>query len=169
MSDKKVFVTVGTTQFDELIHHVSSSQTVEVLKKLGYTELMLQIGNGTEPDIPDVKNFDIEYYQFKNSLEEDIQTASLVISHAGSGSIMDVLGAKKPLLVVINEKLMDNHQYEVAEKFADVGYLYYCTTSKLVETLESVNFTDLKPYVPGDPYKFASVLDNIMGFSLPKS
>ncbi|GMG21787.1 unnamed protein product [Ambrosiozyma monospora] len=50
----------------------------------------------------------------------------LVISHAGTGSILDTLrcpGVR--LLVVINSKLLDNHQLDIAEAFADMGVLKF--------------------------------------------
>jgi UDP-N-acetylglucosamine transferase subunit ALG13 len=33
-----------------------------------------------------------------------------VVSHAGAGSVFEALGGRRPLLVVVNETLMDNHQ-----------------------------------------------------------
>ncbi|KAK6185057.1 hypothetical protein SNE40_007378 [Patella caerulea] len=166
---KTVFVTVGTTQFDDLIQTICSTSVTEELNKLGYTDLILQIGNGKDPERVDEQNLNIKFYRFKNSIEEDISNASLVISHAGAGSILDVLGAGKPLLVAINENLMDNHQIEVAQRFSNEGFLYYCKPSQLVETLQDVNFDALKPYEPGKPEKFAKVLDRIMGFTQPDS
>ncbi|GME85011.1 unnamed protein product [Ambrosiozyma monospora] len=50
----------------------------------------------------------------------------LVISHAGTGSILDTLrcpGVR--LLVVINSKLLDNHQLDIAEAFANMGVLKF--------------------------------------------
>lgn len=45
----------------------------------------------------------------------------------GAGSCLEVLGAGKPLLVVVNDKLMDNHQLELAKKLQADGHLLYCT------------------------------------------
>lgn len=45
----------------------------------------------------------------------------------GAGSILETLKLKKPLIVVVNEKLMDNHQIELAEAFHQMNNLYYCT------------------------------------------
>jgi len=38
---------------------------------------------------------------------------------------LEVLGAGKPLVVVINEDLMANHQMELASKLFDEGHLFY--------------------------------------------
>ena len=45
----------------------------------------------------------------------------------GAGSVMETLAAGKPLVVIINERLMDNHQLELAERLAEDGHLLYGT------------------------------------------
>ncbi|TGZ39023.1 Uncharacterized protein DBV15_02387 [Temnothorax longispinosus] len=51
MSDKTVFVTVGTTKFDDLITTVLSRAVLEALSARGYKHLILQIGNSDlKPD-----------------------------------------------------------------------------------------------------------------------
>lgn len=58
------------------------------LKKLGYSKVTLQIGNGDcVPDVSvceQIPGLVVEYFQFKSSIKEDIESADLVISHAGN-------------------------------------------------------------------------------------
>jgi beta-1,4-N-acetylglucosaminyltransferase len=50
----------------------------------------------------------------------------LIISHAGSGSILEALELGKKLVVVINNGLMDNHQMELAGRLSEMGCLVMC-------------------------------------------
>ena len=164
----QVFVTVGTTQFDQLVQTVSSLDFLQKLRKLGYSKVTFQTGRGESvPDIArdQVPGLVVEYYQFKSSIREDIESADLVISHAGAGSVLETLGAGKPLLVVINDELMGNHQTELARQLYKDGHLYYCNCSTLSETLDTANFSILKPFSPGKPEVFSNFLDKLMGFS----
>nr|XP_020640099.1 putative bifunctional UDP-N-acetylglucosamine transferase and deubiquitinase ALG13 [Pogona vitticeps] len=160
---KSVFVTVGTTSFDDLIAAVTAPEALQVLQDLGYQKLVLQVGRGAVcPDAFTTAAFTLDVFRFKNSISADVQTADLVISHAGAGSCLEVLEAGKPLLVVVNDKLMDNHQLELAKQLCRDGHLFYCNTRTLVETLQSMDVSTLKPFPPGQPEKFAAFLDKVM-------
>ncbi|RMX61096.1 hypothetical protein pdam_00010520 [Pocillopora damicornis] len=161
----KVFVTVGTTSFDRLIETVSSKAFLELFEKLGYGSVVLQIGRGVfEPEIIDKKNLSMQYYRYKDSIAEDIQSASLVISHAGAGSVLETLQAGRPLIVVINELLMDNHQLELASQLAEDGHLSYATCGTLESIIREQNFSKLKHFPSGKPELFSMFLDKVMGF-----
>jgi UDP-N-acetylglucosamine transferase subunit ALG13 len=47
--------------------------------------MLMQIGRGLEPPITSFSNdgFEMDYYRYKDSINEDIKSADLVISHAG--------------------------------------------------------------------------------------
>jgi len=140
MSTKSVFVTVGTTKFDELIASITERNTLEALKHKGYTSMIVQMGNGTfliEPS--DV--MEISSYKFKPDIGPDMNNSDLVISHGGAGSIMQALDHGKPLLVVVNEKLMDNHQYELAKQLSDKKRLYFTTCKNLHSCIKNSDFS----------------------------
>ncbi|XP_033109501.1 UDP-N-acetylglucosamine transferase subunit ALG13 homolog [Anneissia japonica] len=165
-AEKVAFVTVGTTSFDAVIETVSSLPITTQLERLGYTKVILQIGRGTfEPEKISRRDFRLEYYRYKDSITEDIKQADLIISHAGAGSVMETLEAGKPLIVVVNELLMGNHQIELAYQLYEDGHLQYCTCSTLLDTLKNFDESNLKPYPKGQPENFARFLDKAMGLS----
>ncbi|XP_072519768.1 UDP-N-acetylglucosamine transferase subunit ALG13 [Salminus brasiliensis] len=161
---KTVFVTVGTTCFDDLITAMTSIEVVKALVDRGYTDVVLQVGRGSfVPDTQSCPGLRLEAFRFKESIAENIQQADLVISHAGAGSCLEALGAGKPLLVVVNDKLMDNHQLELAQQLQADSHLLYCTCSTLPQTLIDMDLSALLPLLPGQPQKFASFMDKAVG------
>ncbi|XP_034355576.1 UDP-N-acetylglucosamine transferase subunit ALG13 [Arvicanthis niloticus] len=161
---KRVFVTVGTTSFDDLVARVVAKDSIQILKSLGYNQLVLQIGRGTVvPEPFSTESFTLDVYRYKDSLKEDLQQADLVISHAGAGSCLESLEKGKPLVVVVNEKLMNNHQSELAKQLHKEGHLFYCTCSMLPGLLQSMDLSRLKHYPPGQPEKFSAFLDKVVG------
>ncbi|KFD54408.1 hypothetical protein M513_04751 [Trichuris suis] len=119
-----LFVTVGTTEFDELIRAVCSSQSFAILRSKGVTELVLQIGSGSyEPIAPDIEPYPtVTTFRYRESLSSCFQQADWVISHAGAASCLEALELGKPLLIVVNETLLDNHQVELARQLSLDGY-----------------------------------------------
>nr|XP_057904991.1 UDP-N-acetylglucosamine transferase subunit ALG13 homolog isoform X2 [Doryrhamphus excisus] len=161
---KTVFVTVGTTSFDELIEKITSASAIKALKDRGYERLVLQVGRGSFlPDSQTCPHVNLEVFRFKDSIAKDMEQADLVVSHAGAGSCLEALGAGKALLVVVNDKLMDNHQMELARQLHKDSHLLYCTCSTLTETLRSMDLSVLQPFVPGQPKKFAAFMAEALG------
>ncbi|KAG8003957.1 UDP-N-acetylglucosamine transferase subunit ALG13-like protein, partial [Nibea albiflora] len=140
---------------------ISSSQA---LKARGYERLVLQVGRGSLlPAADSCPHVRLEAFRYKDSIAEDIKQADLVISHAGAGSCLESLCAGKPLLVVVNDKLMDNHQLELARQLHMDSHLLYCTCSTLTETLRTMDLSVLQPFLPGQPKLFANFLDKALG------
>eukprot|EP00736_Rhodelphis_marinus_P008058 Rmarinus@m.21107 len=171
-----VFVTVGTTQFDDLIRTIDTLEFAELMRKRGYDAIRIQIGRGVYEPTRVLMNpsamtatgaMECDFYRFKPSLDKDIRQADLVISHAGAGSIMEVLRFGKPLVVVVNDALMGNHQRELADELATRRCLYRAKCSSLLEVLRCADFPSLQPLPPSDASAFMSVLDEEVGFSDP--
>lgn len=64
----------------------------------------------------------VELFPFSNKLCDYIAASDFVVSHGGTGTILDVLRGNRPLVVVYNEELMDNHQAEVSRELAAMGH-----------------------------------------------
>jgi len=180
---KKLFVTVGTTKFPKLVNTITEEKVFGALIELGFDFIQIQTGK----DFKEVKldqtlknvsiykenkstivtvdsRITIKYDDYFENFEEEITSADLVISHAGAGSCLDILRQNKPLIVVINEELMNNHQTELAEQLQKNEHLYYCTCKTLGQTLKQ-DFNNLKPYPTPNKYLFSSHLDKYCGFT----
>ena len=92
-----------------------------------------------------------EVYRFKPSIELDLGGAAFVVSHAGAGSIMETLRQGRPLLVIVNESLADNHQEELAQAMATSGHCCASTVSGLLASLASADFAKRVPLPPAAP------------------
>ena len=168
-----LFVTVGTTLFEKLIESVTRMEALDWMKRNGYTNLIVQYGRGQKPNIPErilaETQMSVELYDFKPSLSEDMAKADLVMSHAGAGTVSEVLQLNKPprLVVVVNTLLMDNHQLELARAMQRRNYIY------VVDSPEKLSRFDVwddfqqqfapKPPDPTDKESFAQILGSFLG------
>jgi beta-1,4-N-acetylglucosaminyltransferase len=154
----RAFVTVGSTRFDALVQRTLSDAIVNVLQGLDYSHIIVQCGNSEfdsshydqrgDSWVREVEGGGtVEVWKFKPSLQAEYEQADLVISHAGivvfktimrswlrdhgvgSGTILDVLRLRKPLIVVPNSTLLDDHQQELATALASLGHVKAATVS----------------------------------------
>jgi len=132
-----IFVTVGTTKFDALIQRIDSERFGDWLKnQRPGLDVVVQHGSGVyEPKSPWIR----ECYSFKPSIAKDMGGAELVITHAGSGSVLESLKLHRKTCVVVNTDLMDNHQCELAKELSNRGLVSYANgPDALMNTLEDI-------------------------------
>ncbi|PVU85804.1 hypothetical protein BB559_006821 [Furculomyces boomerangus] len=159
---KSVFVTVGSTKFDDLVNKTSSSDFLKTLEAEGYDKLIIQHGNSTLKSSKDhSQNVIVQAFNFDKDLEEFYNQADLVISHAGSGSIMNCLRRNKKLIVVVNDSLMDNHQSELAEELSRNNYLISSTVGNLNNTIKNVSSTKLVEYPKQNVDEISNIINSI--------
>uniref|UniRef100_A0A2K6F8N5 UDP-N-acetylglucosamine transferase subunit ALG13 n=1 Tax=Propithecus coquereli TaxID=379532 RepID=A0A2K6F8N5_PROCO len=152
----KCLLLASVTMPDRSARKEAPATLPQIIKSLGYNRLILQIGRGmVVPEPFSTESFTLDVYRYKDSLKEDLQKADLVISHAGAGSCLETLEKGKPIVVVINEKLMNNHQLELAKQLHKEG--------TLPGLLQSMDLSTLKCYPPGQPEKFSAFLDKVVG------
>ncbi|XP_055679718.1 UDP-N-acetylglucosamine transferase subunit ALG13 homolog [Lutzomyia longipalpis] len=159
-----IFVTVGTTQFSGLINALNSQEMATALEDVNCKKLTIQCGDQDVPASKHSSSIERITYNYLPSIIDDIRRADLVISHAGAGTCIDVLKHRKPLIVVVNDTLMHNHQIELAQQLGEEGVLVHCTPATLPETLKHFDTEKLKDYQRGDPMNFVRELDKLMGF-----
>ncbi|KAL9112261.1 MAG: hypothetical protein Q9227_003379 [Pyrenula ochraceoflavens] len=145
---KRCFVTIGATApFDDLIMTVLTKQFLESLQAYDYTDLRIQYGKEGRKIFDrfveargqqvkeqlgiDINGFDFDYSGLTHEMvaikanEKENSIDGLLISHAGSGSILAGLRVGLPIIVVPNPKLMNNHQKELAEELARANYVIH--------------------------------------------
>lgn len=169
---KNIFVTVGTTRFDKLVSSVTSKIALEWMEAQGFSSLTIQYGRGTKPDTTQhSSSIEIQSYDFRPSLKADMEEADLILSHAGAGTVMEVLRMHKKMVVVINTDLMDNHQTELAGAMADRGHLHVVESPEILDEKQTwAAFEDFSPipHQGGDAFDMPRLLDSFFGFGTSK-
>ena len=85
--------------------------------------------------------------------------ADLIVSHAGSGSILESLSLGKRLVVVVNESLMDNHQAELANELDTQGLCVSAKPSNLMGALSKSLQMLPMPWKESDPTLFIQQME----------
>lgn len=70
-------------EHQKLSHFYNLVSFFQCLKQLGYTSAKIQLGKSEVVPNSSVPGLDIIHYKYKDSLQNDISEADLVISHAG--------------------------------------------------------------------------------------
>ncbi|KAF8759131.1 hypothetical protein RHS01_02649 [Rhizoctonia solani] len=173
---KCVFVTVGSTKFDDLAHSVLSTTVLEALHARQFRKMVLQCGNSDVKEYvrgstigdhqwrwnDETTNIEVSVWRFNPELSKYFREADLVISHAGSGTILEVLRLPKPLIVVPNETLLDNHQVELADALSELGHLFSATPRTLPKAIAAYDESVLKEFPQFDGSKFSAIMDEEM-------
>ncbi|ODV87676.1 glycosyltransferase family 1 protein [[Candida] arabinofermentans NRRL YB-2248] len=158
---KSILVTTGATvTFNKLIQYTLDPEFIQLVNhKLGYHKVVIQYGNSNEAEslVSTLKQkllesssssgLDLQLIKYDSQLVENYTSKSdLVISHAGTGSILDTLRCHKKLLVLINDDLKDNHQLEIASAFEQLDVLRYVKGEfdNFLQLVEEIDGTDLK-------------------------
>lgn len=97
----KIFLTVGTKDYP-------FDRIVRAMDKKG---VFMQIGNSTAPKFANYKRF-----MSKQEVYEKMDWADVVVCHAGTGTVMEVIDLGKRIVVVPRQKRfhehIDDHQVE---------------------------------------------------------
>lgn len=116
-----IFVTLGTfpTSFTrplQALHECCSKKVIDtkIVVQCGYTE------------------FESEFFEMRpfippEELEELTKNADLIITHAGSGSMIKAIKYKKKIIAIPrlakHGEVVDDHQLEILEVFDERGYV----------------------------------------------
>jgi len=140
MTDRYIFVTVGSTDFDILVEAVD--RLCAPAGVLANYDVEMQIGEGTyEPA-------HAKHFRFAPSLPPYFERADLVIAHGGLGTAVEAIGCGCRLLAVANPDRYDHHQEDLLQTLADAGNLMWSTDlEKLEEQVVTALEFEPQPYV----------------------
>ncbi|KAI9039914.1 N-acetylglucosaminyldiphosphodolichol N-acetylglucosaminyltransferase catalytic subunit ALG13 [Aspergillus affinis] len=153
--DKLCFVTVGATaSFHLLLQAVLDQPFCDALHRIGYTHLLVQYGKDGRSlfeeslaKISDRHGIKLNGFDFNHEgLDGEMglaqcnpsenRSGGVIISHAGSGSILGALRLGVPLVVVPNPTLKDNHQEDLARELQKQGYVIASPYQDVAAALE---------------------------------
>lgn len=144
-----ILVTLGTQKqsFKRLLQYIEDSKIKdEIIVQAGYTKF----------DSKKMKLFDFIPY---DEMSKYVDKCDLVITHAGTGSIIGPL--KKDKKVIACARLskylehVDDHQKQLTEVFKEAGYILELTENNSLDEL----YKEIKTFKPN---KFTSNADNFI-------
>ncbi len=152
-----IFVTVGTTDFDEL-----AARMDELAAGLE-EEVVIQTGRGSY--VP--RNAD--HFRFAPALDDYYRRASLVVSHGGLGTLIEVLRLGKPLIGISNPDRFDLHQDELLGELERGGFLLWCRDlGCLADDIRRVRGMHFARYKNPPCHIHEAIIDFLQGKSMVK-
>ncbi len=148
-----IFVTVGTTDFDEL---------VRVMDRLAPTlgeGVIAQIGRGEY--VPE----HMEHFRFAPSLDPYYSRARVVVAHGGLGTAIEVLERRLRLIGVSNPDRYDRHQEDLLSALEQRGHMIWChSVEELPRALQEVTERTFVPY-EAPSCRIAEVIREYLGLA----
>lgn len=131
----KIFATVGTGKFDELVKALDN-----LAPTLGY-KITIQIGKG------DYVPKNCRYFRFAPSLDKYYKSSQLIVAHGGAGTTYELLRKNKKIIALANLDRTDAHQAEILRAFSEDNYLIWCKNpEKLKDCIKSAGKLKLRKY-----------------------
>lgn len=137
-------------------------------------------------------NIHIQWYRFLPSLSAEMERADIILCHAGAGTLLEALSIseesikgkiqRKIINAVINTKLMDNHQTELAEELEKRKHICvtrdciseWTTDDKATQFWNNIRVFSPLPFYSAHANQkrpvnnissFQRIVDHVMGFS----
>lgn len=141
-----ILVTVGTQKFqmDRLL------QEVDRIAQRGIPGETFFVQSGHSTYV--LEHCEYAAFLKKEEMEEKIDRCSILLCHAGVGSILRGLKQRKKVIVVPRMQKfgehVDDHQVEIAETFAKAGYIKYVEdVSALAAAIEEIAGWNPKEFI----------------------
>lgn len=128
-----IFITVGTTPFDKLISFCDESLDVK------NNVVKAQVSNLAKY-IP----YNFESFAYTSEIKELYEWADVIISHAGSGTLFQLLEQTKKTIFVPNNIHKDKHQNDLCKFVMSNNFAFvlneYSELDMLLENIKSHKF-----------------------------
>lgn len=141
--NKTAFVTVGTTEFDDLISHVFGHEFQSILINMGFSKVIVQVGSRSQHErntnfkiFPGL-NFKIVSIVNEETFLMILRKSDLIISHGGSGTLFQALELQKSIIAIVNPKTVGNHQGELINYLKENSYIHSCDVAGLNHSLKN--------------------------------
>jgi beta-1,4-N-acetylglucosaminyltransferase len=152
-----IFVTVGTTDFDAL------AARMDELAPGMEEEVVIQTGRGSY--VPRKAH----HFRFAPALDDYYRRASLVVSHGGLGTVMEVLRLGKPLIGVSNPDRFDLHQNDLLGELERGGFLLWCRDlACLADDVRRIRGMHFARYNSPPCYIHEAIIDFLQGKDMVK-
>lgn len=119
-----ILVTVGSSSFDSLIKDVDNT-----VKSYPHCHTTFQIGSGSYTPVNG------EYFSFAERFSEYLANADLIITHAGAGTVFELLEMGKKCIVVPNVERVDKHQSDLAQYITEHNFALVCHNTRHIAQL----------------------------------
>lgn len=145
----RIFVTVGTTAFDELIRVIDALNVGD--------DIVLQISNNSV-----YMPINYPFFKFSTNIEKYYNDADIVITHGGAGSVYRLLELEKKIVIVPNLNRVDKHQKDLSDFMQRSGYAWVCEDlNMLSQVLNKAYKSDFKKYRYDSFFKADEILQFI--------
>ena len=146
-----IFITVGTTPFDDLI------KACDTRLDLSRYTIKAQISNHAKYTPSSFDSF-----AYDKNIMEHYDWADIIIAHAGAGTFYQLMEMKKKVLLIPNENLKDSHQNDICNFAQKNNYAYVLHDIKnlesILEKIEQHEFTNYEK----DKNKISQSIYNII-------
>lgn len=118
---ERLFSKYMNNQFKESTVDKKGKELIHILNTNDYRNKSISVN--------DKLRVNVIFFNLSTNINKllSILNPNLVITHAGTGSLLDAMNIQNvKILTVVNTSLMNNHQLEIAEKFEEYGVVTCC-------------------------------------------
>jgi beta-1,4-N-acetylglucosaminyltransferase len=150
----KILVTVGTTRFDSLVKFMDTHAAFT-----GH-DIEFQIADGAYKPV----NYPALTFVDHETILAKYRSSDVVISHAGAGTIYQLLDMRKKCIIVPNLDRSDKHQLDIADFLLKYNYAFVAYNFNQIPIfLKTITSYDFDAFYKTPFFKAEEILDFIEG------